>query len=288
MTSASMPGRAELELNLDLPIPLNLIAKALCWTKQRVTKVLLYKTYVRSHMKWNSRHQLGAWWRPLGDHLQYSLRLAQPTDPHPHVSRLALKSTGQTLANVDFYFEASGAGVRYQERISACDVNQTPIIWTLTNVPVLKFIGGEPDGIAFSVEEVQLRQCVVRVSNGEVLPPCNSMRSDLTQSWLMSDDWAYQWGHWWNCNAIKFAKGELAMYWRWWFGRPRDPVYTPLTRRRRNKSMLTSLLRGLGGLMALPPIVTVQFWLAIWSGLCVLDRNDRLAFRWRAKRSENI
>ncbi|MCF5747817.1 hypothetical protein [Pseudomonas tremae] len=192
------------------------------------------------------------------------------------------------MANVDFYFEASGAGIRYQERISVCDVNQTPIIWTLTNVPVLKFIGGEPDGIAFSVEKVQLRQCIVRVSNGEVLPPCNSMRSDLTQSWLMSDNWAYQWGHWWNCNAIKFAKGELAMYWRWWFGHPRDTVYTPLTRRRRNKPILTSLLRSLGGLMALPPIVTVQFWLAIWSGLCVLDRNDRLAFRWRAKRSEDV
>lgn len=274
---------------MDLPLPFNLIVKALSWIKQRVTKVLLHKTYVKSHIKWNSRHRLGAWWRPLGEHLEYSYRLAQPTDHHPQVSRLAIRATGQTLANVDFYFEASGAGIRYQDRISACDVNRSPMSWNLTNVPVLKFVGGKLDEIAFSVEEVQLRQCVVTLSSGEILPTCNSMRSYLTQNWLMNDDWAYQWGHWWNCNSIKFAKGELAMYWRWCFGRSRYAVYSPYAKKGSRKSILSSMFKILGALMGLSPVITAQFWLAIWSGLCVLDDDDRLAFRWqiKARRSQS-
>lgn len=38
--------------------------------------------------------------------------------------------------------------------------------------------------------------------------------------------------------------------------------------------------------MALPFLVTAQFWIAIWSGLCVMDHDDRLRFRWRV-RSDN-
>lgn len=279
-------GCCALEFCLDLPIPFNLIVKAASWVWQRVTKVLLYKTYVGSHRKWNSRHRLGSRWEPLGNHLEYSLRLAQPTDHKPHVSQLALRSTGQSLVNVDLYFEARGAGVRYQDKISVCDVDRTPIVWNLMNVPVLEFLGAPREQIAFSVEEVELRQCVVRLPSGEVLPPYDSMRSYLTQSWLMSDEWVYQWGHWWNCNAIKFAKGELAMYWRLCFGLSRNRVYSPYATGPRRKPVMQSLLRGLGWVMALPLVVTAQFWLAIWSGLCVIDRDDRLSFRWRAGRKD--
>lgn len=260
--------------------------KAASWVWQRVTKVLLYKTYARSHRKWNSRHLLGSRWESLGDHLEYSLRLAQPTDPKPHVSKLALRSTGQSLANVDFYFEARGAGVRYQDKISVYDVDRTPLVWNLMNVPVLEFLGGLREGIVFSVEEVELRQCAVRLSSGEVLAPCGSMRSYLSHSWLMNDEWVYRWGYWWNCNAIKFAKGELAMYWRLCFGLPRNRVYSPYATGSRRKPVIQTLLRGIGRVMALSPLVTAQFWLAIWSGLFVMDGDDRLSFRWRADKKD--
>ena len=266
---------------MDLPVPFNLVMKAASWIWQRVTRVLLYKTYVESHKKWNSRHRLGARWKQLGDHLEYSVRIAQPTDHKPHVSQLALRSTGQRLSKVDLYFEARGAGVRYQDKVSVCDVDQTPMVWNLMNVPVLKFLETSGEGIAFSVEEIQLRHCVVRLANGDVLPPHESLRASLTQSWLISDEWARQWGHWWNCNAIKFAKGELSLYWRFCFGLPRNRVYSPHASGPFCKPFVQSLIRSVGRLMALPPLVTAQFWMAIWSGLCVIDEDDKLSLRWR-------
>lgn len=273
---------------MDLPLPFNLIVKAASWVWQRVTKVLLYKTYVGSHRKWNSRHQLGSWWEPLGNHLEYSLRLAQPTDHKPQVSKLALRSTGQKLSNVSLYFEARGAGVRYQDKISVCDVDQTPMVWNLINVPVLNFVGGPREGIAFSVEEVELRQCVVRLSSGEALPPCNTMCSYLSQSWILSDEWVYQWGYWWNCNTIKFAKEEIAIYWCFCFGLLRNRVHSPYVIGPRRRAFMQVLIRGIGWVMALPPLVTAQFWLAIWSGLFVIDRDDILSFRWAAGKKDKV
>lgn len=44
------------ELSLDIPTPFNIVVKAVKWIWQRVTKVLLYKTYTASHRKWVARH----------------------------------------------------------------------------------------------------------------------------------------------------------------------------------------------------------------------------------------
>ena len=270
------------EYRLDLPMPLNAVVKVIRWAWQRVTKIWLYGTYVESHRKWNLRHRLGSRWQPLGEHLEYSLRLAQLTDDKPHVSRLALRSTGQTLTSVDLYFEARGAGVRYQDKISLCDVDRTPIICSLMNVPVLEFIGAPGERLAFSVEEVDLRQCVVMLTTGEELPPCDSIRSYLTQSWIMSDEWVYQWGEWWNCNAIKFAKGEIAIYWRFCFGLPTNRAYSSFSRGAHRRSMWQSFCSSIGWVLSLRPLIAAQFWLAIWSGLCVIGSDDRLRLRWRA------
>lgn len=268
---------------MDIPVPFNLVVKAADWIWQRVTKALLYKTYAASHEKWTIRHRLGARWDPLGKHLEYSVRLALPTDPEPRISRLALRATGESLAKVDLYFEAIGAGIRYQERVSVCDLDIRPIVWNLTNVPVQAFVGGEEYGIAFSVEEIQLRQCVIQRSNGAELPAQDSVTSYMTQSWLLSDEWRLRWGNRWNCNAIKFAKSEIALYWRFRFGLPAYRVYTPFASSERNFS-IRPVLQTLGRLMALPTFVRAQFWLAIWSGLWMMDEDDRLCFRWRHSR----
>lgn len=277
-----------LEVNLDLPLPLNLIMKAASWVWQRITKVLLYKIYVESHKKWNSHHRLGALWKPLGNHLEYSLRLAQPTDRKPHISKLALRSTDKKLSNVDLYFEAQGTGVRYQEKISICDVDRNPIVLSLINIPALNYVEGAQGEVAFSVEEVEFRQCIVRLPSGEVLPPCDTMRLYVSQHWTLNDEWMYQWGHWWNCNAIKFAKDEIAIYWRFCFGRPKNRVYSPYATGQRHAPIIPTLLRNIGQIMALRPLVTAQFWLAIWSGLFVIDHNDRLSLRWPADKRGKI
>ncbi|MNM77770.1 hypothetical protein D3C81_896370 [compost metagenome] len=271
---------------MDIPVPFNLVVKAADWIWQRVTKALLYKTYAASHEKWAIRHRLGARWDPLGNHLEYSVRLALPTDPKPRISRLALRSTGERLAKVDLYFEAIGAGIRYQEKVSVCDVDARPIVWNLTNIPVQAFVGGEEYGIAFSVEEIQLRQCVIQQSTGAELPALDSVQSYMTQSWLLNDQWRFRWGKRWNCNAIKFAKSEIALYWRFRFGLPEYRVYTPFAYSKRIFSARPAL-QVLGRLMALPPLVRAQYWLAIWSGLWVMDDDDRLCFRWRDNKIES-
>lgn len=270
---------------MDIPTPFNVIVKAVKWIWQRVTKVLLYKTYFASHQKWAARHRLGAQWHHLGAHLEYSVRLAQPTDSEPQISRLALRSTGGSLAKVDLYFEALGAGIRYQEKISVCDVDHRPIVCSLKSIPVQEFVGGQDSGIAFSVEHVQLRQCVVQRSSGEVLPARDSVIFTMSHSWIMHDEWAHGWGRWWNCNAIKFAKGELALYWRFAFGLPQYRVYSPYAAYSRHKFSLRPILQGFGWIMAQPLLASVQFWLAIWSGLYVMDKDDRLCSRWSANKA---
>lgn len=271
---------------MDIPVPFNFVAKAAGWIWQRVTKALLYKTYAASHKKWAIRHRLGARWEPLGKHLEYSVRLAMLADPEPRISRLALRSTGESLANVDLYFEAIGAGIRYQEKVSVCDVDQRPIVWNLTNIPVQAFVGGEEYGIAFSAEEIQLRQCVIQQSTGTVLPAQDSVQSYMTQSWLLNDEWRFRWGKRWNCNAIKFAKSEIALYWRFRFGLPEYRVYSPSAHLKRKVSIRPAL-QAYGQLMAMPFFVTAQFWLAIWSGLWVMDVDDRLSFRWNSNKTES-
>lgn len=283
---ANQPEARNLELVLDIPIPFSFIGKIVSWIWQRVTRLILYKTYSESHQRWVSHNRFGSLWEPLGEHLEYCLRLAQPTDPMPHISKVAVRSIGQTLANVDVYLEAYGAGLRYQEKLSFCEVNQNPIIWNLTNIPTQELLRLSEHRINFSIEEIQFRQCVVRLSNGEVLPPENSMLAYLTHNWILNDEWVHRWGNFWNCNAIMFAKGELSNYWHFGFGLPKTRVYLPHIKSSYRKPFWQSFFQGIGWVMALPPLVTAQFWLAIWSGLFVMDKDDRLCFRWSAKGRE--
>lgn len=268
---------------MDIPIPFNFVGKIASWVWQRVTKVLLQKCYIDSHERWSSNHRLGSRWESLGEHLEYSLRLAQPTDPKPQIGKVALRSTGETLLNVDVFFEAYGVGVKYQEKISLCNIDQTPIVSNLTNIPLQQFLSSPGACINFSVEEIRFRQCIVKLASGEALKPFDSLRSFLTHNWILNDDWSYRWGYWWNCNAIKFAKNELSVYWRWCFGLPRVRVYSPLATASYRKPFTQSVLQGIGWIMGLSPLVTAQFWLAIWSGLFVMDEDDRLCFRWKSK-----
>lgn len=269
-----------------MDIPFGFVGKILSWVWQRVTKLLMHAVYIESHRRWNSHHRLGSFWTPLGKHLEYSLRIAQPTDPEPKISKVALRSVEHSLASVDVYFEAYGAGIRYQEKLSLCDVDRRPIICSLLNIPVQDFLSFPGGGLSFSIEEVQFRQCVVKLPNGEILQPIDSMRAYLSHSWLLSDDWSYMWGRWWNCNAIKFAKSELSIYWRFCFGLPRVRTYSPIPMASYRKPFVQSVLQAIGQVLALQPFVTAQFWLAIWSGLFVMDKDDRLCFRWGDKGRE--
>lgn len=264
---------------MNIPVPFNLVAKIAKWIWDRATKVLLYKVYSHSHRNWTKRVRLGARWKNLGEHLEYSVKLAQPTDPEPRVSRLAIRATSGRIKTLDLFFEASGNGLRYQEKISAYNVDTSPLIWNMTNIPMQMYLGGPDEIIRFSIDEYQIVNCVVTTFEGHEKSTCYSERAYLSHSWFLNDDWVWRWGSWWNCNSIKFAKGEIHIYWRLVFGGGHELIYS---RKKMKKLDLFRLFRRtVGYLMSLSLLVRLQFWMAIWSGLYVLDSNDRLRLRWR-------
>lgn len=122
---------------MSLPVPFGAIVTVVkkCWST--LTQIMLIKTYQLSHERWAVRHRLGASWHSLGNYLEYSLRFAQLTDKEPRCSRIAFRSKEERLQQVELVFEAIGSGLRYQETLCIHDVNNSPIILTLSNIPTL-------------------------------------------------------------------------------------------------------------------------------------------------------
>ncbi|GEM_PF-728855 len=266
---------------MSIPMPFGLIAKALSWLWGYTTRFLFLKTYRRSHELWARRHHLGARWIPLGSYLEYSLQLAKPTDAGAKVSKVAFRSKKHNISNLEVFFEAVGGGIRYQEKICLSDIDERPIVCSMVNVPCQELITLSNNKIMFSIDSVQFRKCQVELEGGEMVSQFDSQVSYLTHSWLMHDEWKFRWGVWWNCNSIKWAKQRLQDYWRWGFGAPKLRVISPSTEFSRREPLWMSGLRGIGWLMGRPWLVTMQFWVAIWSGLFILNDEDELQWRWQ-------
>ncbi len=98
--------------------------------------------------------------------MEYSLRFAHLTDKEPRCSRIAFRSKEERLQQVELVFEAIGSGLRYQETLCIHDVNNSPIILTLSNIPTLDVLILE-DGFAFTVEQYQLKYCTIKLMTGE-------------------------------------------------------------------------------------------------------------------------
>lgn len=157
--------------------------------------------------------------------MEYSLRFAQLTDKEPRCSRIAFRSKEERLQQVELVFEAIGSGLRYQETLCIHDVNNSPIILTLSNIPTLDVLILD-DGFAFTVEQYQLKYCTIKLMTGESISIDNSPKYSLMQNWCLNDTWKRRWGIIWNCNAIECARRRIAEYWKWGFclplvGRPR-------------------------------------------------------------------
>jgi hypothetical protein len=262
---------------MTIPTPWGVVFKAVAWGWQRLTKAMFYKTYSDAHQRWTKRHRLGARWQKLGQHVEYSLYLAKPTDTEPRVSKVSFRAVEIGVTKFECVFEAVGAGVRYQDAITVHDLDRSPIVFNLVSIPSQKFLSHLENDIRFSVESYQFRKCVVELVGGQSVTEFDSLTSHLTHTWLLQDTWSRRWGVCWNSNSIAYAKREIEMYWRWGFGIRGGSVYTPLPSRRSSKKTFWSFWRRtVVWLMSSPWIVTLQFWAAIWSGLFILDENDRL------------
>ncbi|HCK5320853.1 TPA: hypothetical protein N0J00_003495 [Salmonella enterica subsp. enterica serovar Manhattan] len=263
---------------MSLPVPFGAIVTVVkkCWST--LTQIMLIKTYQLSHERWAARHRLGARWQYLGKYLEYSLRLAQLTDKEPRCSRIAFRSKEERLQKVELVFEALGSGLRYQETLCIHDVNNSPIILTLPNIPTLDVFILE-DGFAFKVEQYQLKYCKIKLANGESMSIDNSPKYSLIQNWCFNDTWKRRWGTTWNCNAIESARRRIAEYWIWGFSLPlvgRHPLYSPS-----RKGIHLFEAKSLRWFMTRPWCLNAQFWMAIWSGLFILNDENVLQWRWK-------
>lgn len=257
------------------------------WAASLITKKLFLRTYHRSHEIWIKRRRLGAHWKKCGEHLEYSLYLAQLTDPEPRASKVAIRSTGEDINHLSLIFEADSDVARFQEQVTMVNVNKKAIVWALTNVPYQQLVEFN-DSVSFSWDAYRMRNIRITLQSGKELTPFDTMTTHLTHTWCLNSEWKFKWNQFWNLDALQLAKHELALYWRFSFGRPAVQIYgpfpseTPIT----VPHVLNVITRPISWLMAREAAITIQFWFALWSGLYVL--NDKSELQWRWSRHKDV
>lgn len=253
---------------MNISMPWSLAGRLFKWIWGKVTQLWLLKTYQKSHEYEASRHRLGASWEALGEYLEYSLRLSSPADHETVKSRVAFRAKEVLVDKVTLYFEASGHGIRYQQKIELVNLDKSILIVYLDQIPKQELLEVSERGIFFSITETQFIQCVITLSGGHQQQPFDSMKHYLFNNWLLNDKWVRRWGELWNCNAIEHAKTEIKHYWRWRLG---EFKYFSLCSPGRESLPWHGLLRkGLCKFLINNYIITIQFWIAIHSGRYIL------------------
>ena len=273
---------------MPLSPPIGTLIAGTRWLGGFVAKRLFLGTYIRSHRLWTKRHQLGVHWERCGEHFEYSLYLAHTTDPEPRTSKIAVRATGENIASVSMLFEAESDVARFQEQIAMININQKAIVWTLTNIPHQQFVElHDRAGIRFSWDAYKMCNIRIKLQSGRDTPLFDTPTSDLTHTWFLNSDWIFRWGQFWNLDTVKWAKNRLAQYWRFRFGMPGVRTYGPTTTSSQALKpwrVFAIATRPIAWLMAQDSAVTVQFWLAIWSRLFVLNEESQLQLRWHLHR----
>lgn len=264
---------------MPVSLPVGAVVGVCRWVWERLTKRLYLPTYRKSHEIWMKRHRLGAHWHSCGDHLEYSTYLPNSTDPEPRIPRIALRAKGENIEHASLIFEAESRVARFQERIVVTNVGKKPVIYSMVNIPHQELVQADERGIRFSLDEYILFDIYIRLESGLEFRKKSSLRASLTHSWLINSEWENKWGQPWNLDVLKFAKGELAGYWRFVFGANGMRRYTP--NGCTSRPFGSVIRKPIAGLMATDLLVSTQFWLAIWSGLWLLNEDWRLECRWK-------
>ncbi len=274
---------------MSLSPPLGLTITVVRWLGSLATKKLFLNTYRRSHELWAHDHRLGAYWEKCGDHLEYSLHLAQHTDPEPQVSKIAFRAKSEEVTHLSLIFEAESYTARFQEQVSLDYVNHKAIVWTMTNIPCQRFFRlHDGVGIRFSWDTLKLRDIRITLQSGRELTPFDMLTSSLTHSWFLNSKWKFKWGQYWNLDAIYCAKQTLVEYWRFSFGMPRVRIFRPYDSSDGTITLAQAVAvvtRPIAWAMSKEFVITIQFWFALWSGLCQLNDESQLQWCWR-KREE--
>ena len=269
---------------MPLSPPIGPLVAAARWVGSLVTKKLFLSAYRRSHELWAKRHRLGARWESCGEHLEYSLYLAQFTDPEPRTSKIAIRTTGEDVTHLSLIFEAESDVARYQEQVTMVNVNKKAIVWTMSNIPHQRFVEfHDRAGPRFSWDACKMRDVRINLASGRDVVPFDTMTSHLTHTWFLNSEWKFKWSLFWNLDALRWAKQRLAQYWRFGFGMPAVRTYGPSASSAKTITlgrMLAVVTRPVAWLMSTECATTIQLWLALWSGLCVLNDESQLQWRW--------
>jgi len=280
---------------VTVSIPWALAGAAAAWVWRKIEKALFYKTYLLSHRRWSSKHGLGAFWEPLGENLEYSLRIAQSTDPEPQLSRVAFRSAARRIERFQVVFEAEGMGYKYQENITIHGVGETPIVYTLINLPVCEPVEIIGRSTRYSLETVRFFSCVAFLEGDRVERISTPLRHSLTQTWAENSRWKERWGIWWNLDSVMVAQQELQIFWHWLGTYSHLGLYSPSATSSRPKAFSRfircwsrPIAKAVGSVMGMRWLVIAQFWLAMWSGLFVIDGDDRLSWRWSRRSKKHV
>lgn len=257
---------------MNISAPWNLIGKILTWIWNKVTSFWLLKTYQKSHEYKVKNIRLGARWKKLGENIEYSLRLANHADHESLKSKVAFRTTKGMLKAMTLFFEATGNGIRYQQKIELANLDEKAIIVSLEQIPRQVLIEASDAGIFFTINEICFIECVVTLADGYQCQPFNSRKLHISNNWLLNDKWERRWGVLWNCNAIERAKCKIAAYWKWKLGEYR---YFLLSQSYHKQFSIQSQIRKLICTMLIHPyMLTLQFWLAIHSGCFMLEDGE--------------
>lgn len=174
-------------------------------------------------------------------------------------------------------------GGKYQDRIIAVDVDETPAVFKLNNQPLCELVDVTEDRERFSLYTYRFCHGDIELSDGRNILIAEGMTQTLTQTSTFNSQWSERWDMHWNLDAVKFAKQELEIYWRWFGTFSCSGMYVPVGNGgpKYAAPWVRVGAKAIGWVMSIPWLVTAQFWLAIWSGMWVLDQDDRLRWRWR-------
>ena len=253
------------------------------WVLGQATTRIALPIYRRSHALWVSHHRLGAHWRSLGAHLEYSIYIGQLTDPKPRHTVLAVRAReGVKVDRASFVLEASSAWQRYQEPIDLHNLDRTPITWTTTKIPPDELVHASEEGIAFRWEEYRFTNIQLSISGRDAVREPDSIAATLTHTWLLNSEWKRVDEFFLNLDAIKRCRQDISIYWRFVFCRPIVFHGGPRRRGLTRFDVLRFVAQPLKAVMSTELAATVQFWVAAGTFYRFSDEGKlvpRFAFR---------
>ncbi len=200
----------------------------------------------------------------MGDYLEYWLYLPTAVD-FDKDAFILFRAKYETINKLKLVFEATGSGLRSQQEISISNINKDPIRLKLNNIPY-QDITSTSKNIHFSVEYYYFYNIDLTMSDSRIIKINDSPKHSLSHSWILNKEYVCKWGKYWNCKSIKRAKEDIKIYWKHGFLSKRIGYYSSFLHISKKNILIVLPIILFKEFMAKNWMVSIQFWIAIWSG----------------------